>query len=314
MDNRFKKEFIELLDIYKNFFSAEKFLFPSFIFATIVVFLIAIFIFIESLPALQRVGFFNLILGMNWSESFGVFPFIAGSILVTAISVFIAVIIGLPTAIFLSEFLPERISVFLRPLINMLAGIPSILYGLWGLYTFRPILVDHLAPAIDSVLGFIPFFSLPQSYSGYGALLSGIVLAIMVFPTFIGVSNDAIRMVPYELREASLALGATRWETVRRVILPNAWSGIVVALILSVARVIGETMAVLFLCGGGGRIPDNIYGICTPMTAKIAGSVGFSLDNEMVMSGLFMIGFVLFLISLVLILLVNLIMRRGSMA
>lgn len=308
-----QNELRDLLRIYKRWLRGENFLFPAFLFAAVLVFLIAAFIFWQSLPALREVGFVNLIFSTDW-EAYGIGGFIAASFLVTAISVSIAVVIGLPTAIFLAEFVPARIGGILRPFIDMLAGIPSILYGMWGLYAFRPILKDNIAPFIDSVLGFIPFFRMPLAYAGYGALLAGIVLAIMIFPTFIGISNDAIRMVPSAYREASVALGATRWETVKKVVLPNASSGIVVALILCIGRVIGETMAVLFLCGGGEKIPQTIYGICMPMTAKIAGAVGYNLDNPMAMSALFMIGFVLFLISLVLILMVNLVMRRGKMA
>ena len=308
-----RKELGDLLRIYRGWLRGENFLFPAFLFAAILVFLIAVFIFWQSLPALREVGLIDLVFGTDW-QMYGIGAFIAASFLITAISVFIAVVIGLPTAIYLAEFIPARAGGLLRPFIDMLAGIPSILYGMWGLYAFRPILRDNIAPFIDSVLGFIPFFSIPQGYTGCGALLAGIVLAIMIFPTFIGISNDAIRMVPAAYREASVALGATRWETVKKVVLPNASSGIVVALILSIGRVMGETMAVLFLCGGGRMIPQTIYGICTPMTAKIAGAVGYNLDNPMAMSALFMIGFVLFLISLVLILVVNLVMRRGRMA
>ena len=308
-----RNEVRDLLRIYRGWLRGENLLFPCFLFAAILVFLIAAFIFWQSIPALRVVGLIDLVFGTDW-QAYGIGAFIAASFLITAISVFIAVIIGLPTAIYLSEFIPARAGGLLRPFIDMLAGIPSILYGMWGLYAFRPILKDNIAPFIDSVLGFIPFFCIPQGYTGCGALLAGIVLAIMIFPTFIGISNDAIRMVPAAYREASVALGATRWETVKKVVLPNASSGIVVALILSIGRVIGETMAVLFLCGGGRMIPQTIYGICTPMTAKIAGAVGYNLDNPVAMSALFMIGFVLFLISLMLILAVNLVMRRGRMA
>jgi phosphate transport system permease protein len=306
-------ELRELMRIYRGWLRGEAFLFPCFLFAAILVFLIAVFIFWQSIPALSEVGFVHLVFSTDW-ETYGIGAFIVASFLITVISVFIAVIIGLPTAIYLVEFIPARIGSLLRPFIDMLAGIPSILYGLWGLYAFRPILKDHIAPFIDSVLGFIPFFCIPQGYTGCGALLAAIVLAIMIFPTFIGISNDAIKMVPAAYREASFALGATRWETVKKIVLPNARSGIVVALILSIGRVIGETMAVLFLCGGGNMIPQTIYGICTPMTAKIAGAVGYNLDNPMAMSALFMIGFVLFLISLSLIFVVNIVLRKGKLA
>lgn len=308
-----RNEVRDLLRICRGWLRGENLLFPCFLFAAILLFLIAAFIFWQSIPALREVGFIDLVFGTDW-QAYGIGAFIAASFLITAISVFIAVVIGLPTAIYLAEFIPARIGGLLRPFIDMLAGIPSIVYGMWGLYAFRPVLKDNIAPFIDSVLGFIPFFRIPQGYTGCGALLAGIVLAIMIFPTFIGISNDAIRMVPAAYREASFALGATRWETVKKVVLPNARSGIVAALILSIARVIGETMAVLFLCGGGRGIPQTIYGICTPMTAKIAGAVGYNLDNPVAMSALFMIGFVLFLISLMLILMVNLVMRRGRMA
>lgn len=308
-----RNEVRDLLRIYKGWLRGENFLFPAFIFAAVLVCFIAVFIFLRSVPALRTVGPIDLLFGTDW-EAFGIAPFIIASFLVTAISVAIAVLIGLPTAIFLAEFIPARLGGYLRPLVDMLAGIPSILYGMWGLFTFSPILRDQIAPRMGSVLGFIPFFRVPLGYTGSGAFLCGIVLAIMIFPTFIGISNDAIRMVPAAYREASFALGATRWETVKKVVLPNAWSGIAVALILSVARVIGETMAVLFLCGSGNGIPETIYGICTPMTAKIAGDVGWAFDRPLMLSSLFMIGFVLFFISLILILAVNLVMRRGRMA
>jgi phosphate transport system permease protein len=303
----------DLLRIYRSWLRGENFLFPAFVFAAVLVFLIALFIFWQSVPALHEVGVFELLFGTDW-EAFGIAPFILASCLVSAISVFIAVALGLPTAIFLAEFMPARIGGYIRPFIDMLAGIPSILFGMWGLYAFRPILSDYFAPALERALGFIPFFRIPPGYNGSGALLAGIVLAIMIFPTFIGISNDAIRFVPSTFREASLALGATRWETVKKVVLPNALSGIIVAVVLSVARVIGETMAVLFLCGSGRNIPQTIYGICTPMTAKIAADVSETFTHPLALSALFMIGLVLFLISLLLILLVNLVMRRGRMA
>lgn len=229
-------------------------------------------------------GFINFVSGSTWDPNnfyFGILPLLAGTLVVVAGALLIAVPIGILSAVHLAEYCPPRIKNIIKPIIELLAGIPSVVYGFVGL-TF-------LVPWIASV------FSLR---SGQTALAGSIILSIMILPTIISLSEDALAAVPKDYKEASLALGATRFQTVWKVLLPAAVSGIIASIILAVGRALGETMAVLMVCGGVANIPplslQMFFTPIKPMTAAIAAEMGETAVGSIHYSALFGVGLILF--------------------
>lgn len=224
----------------------------------------------------------------------GAFPFIIGTFITTIIAVLIATPLGIGTAILLAEFTPNRIRKLLRPIYELLAGIPSVVYGLWGFITLGPLIKEYIYPVISSSIGqFIPFFS-SESTTGNGFFTASIVLSIMIVPIIITLSEDAIRSVSKSLKEGSLALGTTRWQTMRHVILPKAKSGIVSSIILGTGRAIGETMAVLMILGASVRVPSSIFDSGMTMTGVIAAFFECTFNHPLSRHALFGIGSILF--------------------
>ncbi len=233
------------------------------------------------------IGFMNFITGSTWDPSgynFGILPLIVGTLLVVGGALLIALPIGIFSAIHLSEYCPQRIKNIVKPIIELLAGVPSVVYGFVGLAV--------LAPQIANT------FSLR---SGQTALAGAIILSIMILPTIVSISEDAISAVPKSYKEASLALGATHFQTVRKVLLPAAISGITASIILAVGRALGETMAVLMVCGGVANIPplslEMFFTAVKPMTAAIAAEMGETAVGSLHYSALFGVALVLFLIT-----------------
>ncbi len=224
----------------------------------------------------------------------GAMPFIIGTILTTIISICIAAPLGLAVAIFLAEYIPSKIRTFLLPLYELLAGIPSVIYGLWGFLTFGPLLRDHFYPFLTNTLGqHFRLFS-PTTTTGKGILTASIVLSIMILPIVITLSENSIRSVSKSLKEGSLALGTTRWQTMRNVILPKAKSGIFASIILGTGRAIGETMAVLMIMGGSVNTPLSIFDSGITMTGGIATFFEAVFALPLSRHALFAIGTILF--------------------
>lgn len=229
-------------------------------------------------------GLINFVTGSNWDPSgynFGILPLIAGTLIVVGGALLIAIPIGILSAIHLSEYCPQRLKNAVKPVIELLAGIPSVVYGFVGLAVLAPYIADA--------------FSLR---SGQTALAGAIILSIMILPTIVSISEDAINSVPKAYKEASLALGATHFQTVRKVLLPAAISGITASIILAVGRALGETMAVLMVCGGVANIPplslEMFFTAVKPMTAAIAAEMGETAVGSLHYSALFGVGLVLF--------------------
>ncbi|HIH95653.1 TPA: phosphate ABC transporter permease subunit PstC [Methanosarcina acetivorans] len=268
------------------------------------------FIFYSAIPVFESQGIINFITGDSWNNgNFGIRNFIVGTLIITAVTIILAVPPSIFTAIFLSEFAsPKVVSVF-RPLIELLVGIPSVVYGIFGLYVLADIL-KHVDPIISSIFYFIPFMRDTTPGQGDGVFLSSVVLSIMILPTIITISEDSIRAVPGVYREASFALGATKWETIRHVVLPAASGGILSAVVLGIMRAMGETMAVVMLIGNINRIPSSIFGYTLPMTTKIVTSVGENIGNPDVLSALFGIAAVLFALEILLAGFAKLLVRR----
>lgn len=271
----------------KKFFEGliEKAIFISGITAIAIVVLIFIFLLKESIYFFLNNNLFGILLGMDWypiSEppKFGFLPLILGSVLVTVGAIVIAVPVGLAAAIYISEVAPGWFKEILKTGIELLAAIPSIVLGFIGIVV--------LAPFIRNL------FNLP---SGLTALAGSIMLAFMAMPTIVSIIEDAINSVPKSYREGSLALGATHLQTIRRVILPAASSGILAAIMLGIGRVIGETMAVLMVTGNAAIMPTSILQPVRTLTATIAAEMGEVIQGSMHYYALFGIGFVLFVIT-----------------
>lgn len=256
------------------------------LFCIFVMMLIVMFLFTEGVPILNKIGINDFIFGQYWYPTydppdFGVFPLIIGSVCVTVISAAISIPLGLMTAIYIAEVAPEKISEIVKPVIELLASIPSVVIGFFGMVVVAPFLQDIFGIA-----------------TGLNLFNASLMLAFMSVPTICSLSEDAIRSVPTSLKEASLGLGATHFETIVRVIIPSSLSGISTAVILGMSRAMGETMVVLMVAGGAAMVPESIFDPVRPMPASIAAEMGEAPVGGDHYHALFAIGFVLFLFTL----------------
>lgn len=245
--------------------------------------LITVFIFIGGIPAIARTGFWPFVSGHKWApgrDVFGIFPMIMGSIWVTVGALAIGVPLSLACAIFLSEVAPPRTARVIKPAIELLAGIPSVIYGFMGLVILVPLIRNR--------------FGGP----GFSVLASSVVLGIMILPTVISISYDALKAVPDAYRDGSLALGATRWQTISMVLLPAARSGILAAVILGMGRAIGETMAVIMVAGNATKVPGSLLDPVRTLTSNIALEMGYAAGMHR--AALFGTGVILFVIIMLL--------------
>jgi phosphate transport system permease protein len=244
--------------------------------AVLLVPLIALALFLRSRPILAAKPLWELLLSTAWHPlrgEFGFFPFIMGTLWVTGVAIVIAVPPSLLVAIYLAEYAPAQFRTLAKPLIDLLAGIPSVVYGVWGILTVVPFVEHTVAPALNRWLGALGLFRIDNP-TGYGVLAGGLVLAVMILPIIIAVADEVILAVPQGLREASLALGATRWQTIRNVVLRRAWPGVMAAVTLGISRAFGETMAVLMVVGNVPQVPHSIFDAAYPLTALIANNYG----------------------------------------
>jgi phosphate transport system permease protein len=229
--------------------------------------------------------------------NFGAAPFIYGTLVTAIVSLLIAVPLGLAGSIFLAELAPRKLSDSIAFLIDLLAAVPSVIYGLLGIFVVVPIMRTTLGPALKSALGFLPFFRGPNY--GVGFLTAGIVLAIMVVPFIISVSREVLLTVPREQREAALALGSTRWESTWKVVVPWARSGIMGSIFLALARALGETMAVTMVIGNDPKISASLFAPGYTIAAVIANEFT-EATGDLYLSALIELGLVLFLMTFIL--------------
>ena len=255
--------------------------------------IITFFIFIEGTPIIIKYGIKNFLLGMDWfpsEKSFGILPMIIGSVEVTAGALIIGVPLGLACAITLTEFSSKRIRQILKPVIELLAGIPSVVYGFIGVVILVPFIRDN--------------FGGP----GLSVLAASIILGIMILPTIISISIDSLLAVPRSYREGSIAMGATQWQTTIMVMFPAAKSGIITSIILGMGRAIGETMAVIMIAGNAIDMPRSILDPVRTLTSNIALEIGYSTGEHR--QALFATGIVLFIIIMILNTVANLMSRK----
>lgn len=276
-------------------------MFMCIVFSISIVFLMLFGLFIRSLPILQQKSFSDIFLSGTWHPlrgEFGFAPFIVGTLWVTVVAMVIAIPLCLLTAIYLSEYAHRRVTVFLKPFIDLLAGIPSVVYGIWGVLAVIPLIRDYIAPLFG------------VRSTGYGILAGGIVLGIMVFPIIIQICVEVFQSVPKELREASLALGATKWQTIKHSVLRKALPGILAAIVLGFSRAFGETMAVLMVVGNVPKIPKSIFDCAYPLPALIANNYGEMLSVPLYDSALMLASLILLLLVLIFNILARLILIR----
>jgi phosphate transport system permease protein len=270
--------------------------------AVLLVPLIAMALFLRAWPILAAKPLDELLFSSTWSPqrgAFGFLPFILGTVWVTGMAMLIAVPPSLLTAIYLAEYARPRLRAIVNPIIDLLAGIPSVVYGVWGVLTVVPFVGKHVAPTLDGWLGdAIPLFR-NTNPTGYNLLSGALVLAVMVFPFIIAMAQDVIYVVPQGLREASFALGATRWQTIRRVVLRRAWVGVMAAIVLGFSRAFGETMAVLMVVGNVPQVPRSIFDPAYPLPALIANNYGEMMSIPMYDAALLGAALILLLMVLV---------------
>jgi len=245
--------------------------------------LITVFIFANGASVIGKVGLLNFIFGTEWAPSQGklsILPMIVGSVSVTLGAIIIGVPIGICCSIFLAEFAPAKVRDMFRPAIQLLAGIPSVVYGFWGLLFIVPLIRNY--------------FGGP----GLSILAASIILSIMILPTIISISEVSLLALPRHYKEGALALGLTHWQTIRSVLLPAAKSGIVASVILGVGRAIGETMAVIMVVGNAVAMPESILDPVRTLTTNIGIEMGYATNEHQ--QALFATGIVLFVIIMIL--------------
>ena len=256
--------------------------------------LICIFLFVNGIPAMNEIGLFNFLGGTKWKPTngiYGILPMILGSIYVTAGAIVIGVPIGLLTAIYMAYFCPEPLYKILKPGINLMAGIPSVVYGFFGLVVLVPLTRELF------------------SGNGNSILTASLLLGMMILPTIVNVSESSIRAVPAKYYQGALALGATKERSIFRTVVPAAKSGIMAGIILGVGRAIGETMAVIMVAGNQARMPKGIFKGIRTLTANIVIEMGYATDLHR--EALIATGVVLFVFILIINLLFSILKRKS---
>jgi len=265
---------------------ASKIMFSAAILSSLIVLITALALFYRSMPILKTQSLSDLLLSSSWHPwrgEFGFYPFIMGTLWVTALAMVLSIPISLLTSIYLAEYAPSKVRGIMKPMMDLLAGIPSVVYGLWGVLVVVPLIREYVAPLAGVIS------------TGYTVLAGGIVLAIMVFPIIISVSEEVIRAVPRETREASMALGATKWQTVKHVVIRSSLPGIIAAIILGFGRAFGETMAVLMVVGNVPKAPSSLYDPAYPLPALIANNYGEMMSIPLYDSALLLAALILLL-------------------
>lgn len=268
--------------------------------ATIIPIIVAAIIFMmvqNSLPTIKRFGI-GFLTGNDWNPSqeiFGALPFIYGTVISSIIALIISVPLSLGIAIYLVEQAPKSLAKPISFMVELLAAIPSVVYGLWGIFVLAPFIRDYLGAVLQKYLGFLPLFQ--GRLTGIGMLTGGIILALMIIPILTAVVRDVLEVVPVTQREAALALGATKWETTK-IVLENAASGIAGAVVLGLGRALGETMAVTMVIGNSPQISASLFEPAYTIASVLAANFADATE-KIYLSALIEMGLVLFLVTFV---------------
>ena len=269
--------------------------------AILTVVAIAVGLYLKSRPVLDSQTLSSLLFGSQWRPlkgQFGFLPFLMGTVWVTLLAIAFALPISLFTAIYITEYARPMVKRFVFPVLDILAALPSVVYGVWGILVVVPWISNHVAPH------YVDFST------GYTVLAAGIVLGIMVLPLLVSLFIEVFSSVPAELREASLSLGATRWQTALRVVLRRSLSGILASSVLAVSRAMGETIAVLMVCGCVVGLPHGLLDACYPIPALIANNYGEMLSIPLYESALMFAALILFVVVLIFNLLSRIVLYR----
>jgi phosphate transport system permease protein len=260
------------------------------IFALLFLVVIGMSLYLKALPIMREKNLWDLLSSGSWKPfkgDFGFLPFILSTLYVSAIAIVLALPLSLLTAIYLNTYASRNLRRVFQPVIDLLSGIPPVIYGVWGTLTIVPLIANHIAPR------FVDFSS------GYTVLAGGVVLAVMILPLLISILVEVFRAIPREMTDASLQLGATKWQTVKKVVLRKSFPGIVAAVVLSVSRAFGETIAVLMVCGNITQIPHSLFDAAYPLPALIANNYGEMLSMPGYESALMFAAFLLFIIIVI---------------
>jgi phosphate transport system permease protein len=266
---------------------ARQFMLGIAFFSLLLLLFIGLSILFKALPIIREQSLSTLLTSASWKpfrNEFGFYPFIMSTLYVSLIAIIIALPLALLTSIYLNTFAHARVARLFEPVIDLLSGIPPVIYGVWGTITIVPLIADKLAPH------FVEYSS------GYTVLAGGIVLAVMIIPLLVSILLEVFRSMPKEIMEASLSLGATKWQTVKKVLLRKSLPGIIAAVVLSVSRAFGETVAVLMVCGNLPVVPKSIFDACYPLPALIANNYGEMMSMPGYESALMLGAFLLFII------------------
>ena len=260
------------------------------VFAILFLIIIGLSLFFKAVPVIKEKNLWILLSSSNWRPfkgDFGFLPFILSTLYVSLIAIIIALPLSVLISIYLNSYASKGVKRFFEPVVDLLSGIPPVIYGLWGTLAIVPLISEKIAPR------FVEFST------GYTVLAGAIVLAVMIIPLLISIMVELFRSIPDEMTNASLALGATKWQTIKKVILRRSFSGIIAATILALSRAFGETMAVLMVCGNIPEIPRSFFDACYPLPALIANNYGEMLSMPGYESALMFAAFLLFIIVVV---------------
>ena len=269
--------------------------------ALLFVLVMGVGLYLKSKPILDTIPLWDLLTNSSWQpfkNQFGFFPFVMGTVWVTMISVVIALPLSLFTAVFLTEYANRKVKKFVYPALDILASLPSVIYGVWGTLVIVPWIPTKLAPH------FVDFSA------GYTTLAAGIVLSLMILPLLVSLFVELFASVSDDLRDTSYALGSTRWQTAQKVVLRKSLPGIFASVVLAVSRALGETIAVLMVCGNLPAVPHSLFDACYPIPALIANNYGEMLSLPMYESALMFAALLLFVVVLLFNLASRIILRR----
>jgi phosphate transport system permease protein len=267
--------------------TARYFMLGVAIFTILLLLFIGISLFFKALPIMKEKNLLVLLTSSDWKPfkgEFGFLPFILSTLYVSLIAIIIALPFSILTSIYLNSYASRNVRRFFEPVVDLLSGIPPVIYGVWGTLSIVPLIAGKIAPR------FVEFST------GYTVLAGGVVLAVMIIPLLISIMVEVFRSIPREMIDASLSMGATKWQTVKKVILRKSFSGIIAATVLALSRAFGETMAVLMVCGNVIQIPHSVFDACYPLPALIANNYGEMLSMPSYESALMFSAFLLFII------------------
>jgi phosphate transport system permease protein len=259
---------------------------------------VAMALVIRAWPIVQAYPITELLFGITWKPSngqFGLWPFITSTIWVTGLGVLLAVPPSLLAAFYLSEYAHTRTRMIIKPILDVLAAIPPVVYGVWGLLAVVPFVEEVIAPVLTRLFGSFAVFAVNQP-TGFSVMAGSIVLAVMITPLMIAVISEILHTVPQEIRQASLAVGATRWETISLVLLPHITPGIIAAVVLGASRAFGETIAVLMVVGNVPHVPTSVFDTAYPLPALIANNYGEMMSVPLYDAALLAVALVLFIV------------------